>query len=69
MLFRSLRRVAQARALLDERDFTIPEDVQELAVPVLAHRIHVAGHQWGDGGAEEAVWILREILDRVPVPL
>jgi len=65
----SLRRVAQARALLDERDFAIPEDVQELALPVLAHRVHVARHGGGEDGAEEAAWILREILDRVPVPL
>jgi MoxR-like ATPase len=63
----ALRRAAQARALLDERDFTIPEDVQELAVDVLAHRIQADG-RGGPSGFEEAGWILHEILDRVPVP-
>ena len=37
----ALRRAAQARALVDGRDFCIPEDVRELAVDVLAHRIVV----------------------------
>jgi MoxR-like ATPase len=65
----ALRRLAQARALLDGRDFCIPEDVQELAVDALAHRIALdarAGHR---GSAEESECILREILDRTSVPL
>ena len=37
----ALRRAAQAHALLDERDYAIPEDVRDLAVDVLAHRITV----------------------------
>jgi len=65
----SLRRAAQARALLDARDFVIPEDVQELTLPVLAHRVHINGHTSADLAGEEAAWILREILDRIPVPL
>ena len=35
----SLMRAAQARALLQGRDFVTPEDVKILAGPVLAHRI------------------------------
>ena len=35
----SLLRAAQAHALLDGRDYVIPEDVQEMAEPVLAHRL------------------------------
>ena len=35
----ALRRVAQARALVDGRDYCIPEDVRDLAVDVLAHRV------------------------------
>lgn len=34
-----LQRAAQAWALLAGRSFIIPDDVQELAVPVLAHRV------------------------------
>ena len=65
----ALRRAAQARALLDGRDFCIPEDVQELAVDVLAHRIALDARVGYRGGAEESECILREILDRTSVPL
>ena len=34
-----LYRAAQAVALLRGRDFTVPDDVKEMVVPVLAHRI------------------------------
>ena len=34
-----LQRAAQARALLKGRSFTIPDDVQAMAVPCLAHRV------------------------------
>jgi MoxR-like ATPase len=37
----ALRRAAQARALVDGRDYCIPEDVRDLAVDVLAHRVPV----------------------------
>jgi MoxR-like ATPase len=65
----ALRRAAQARALLDGRDFCIPEDVQELAVDVLAHRIALDARAGYRGSAEESECILREILDRTSVPL
>jgi MoxR-like ATPase len=65
----ALRRAAQAHALLDERDYAIPEDVRDLAVDVLAHRITVDPRAGAERGGEEAQWLLREILDRVPVPL
>jgi MoxR-like ATPase len=65
----ALRRAAQAHALLDERDYAIPEDVRDLAVDVLAHRVAVDPRAGEGRGGEEAKWILREILDRVPVPL
>jgi len=62
------RRAAQSRALVDGRDYCIPEDLRELAVDVLAHRVTM---DLGTGtlrSPEEAGWILQEILDRVPVP-
>ena len=34
-----LLRAAQACAMLDGRDYVLPEDIQEMAQPVLAHRI------------------------------
>jgi MoxR-like ATPase len=65
----AMRRAAQARALVDGRDFCIPEDVRDLAVDVFAHRISVdpRSHHARDG--EETSWIVREILEALPVPL
>jgi MoxR-like ATPase len=34
-----LLRAAKARAMMHDRDHALPDDVQALAVPVLAHRI------------------------------
>jgi MoxR-like ATPase len=65
----ALRRAAQVRALLDERDYAIPEDVQALAVDVLAHRISLCARAGAPGASAEARWILREIVERTPVPL
>jgi MoxR-like ATPase len=65
----ALRRAAQAHALLDGRDYCIPEDVRDLAVDVLAHRLAVDPRMGRGRGGEEAGWILREILDQTNVPL
>jgi len=65
----SLRRAAQARALIDGRDYCIPEDVRDLAVDVLSHRVTVDVRAGTQAGSEETRWVLTEILDRVPVPL
>ncbi len=65
----ALRKAAQARALLDGRDFCIPEDVRALTLDVMAHRIWPDARGGARRGHEEVEWILREILDSVPVPL
>jgi MoxR-like ATPase len=65
----ALRRAAQARAVLDGRDYCIPDDVNELAVDVLAHRLILDPRSGFAQGGEEALWILREILNRTSVPL
>ncbi len=65
----ALRRAAQARALLDGRDFCIPEDVRDLAVDVLAHRLMLDARALGAAVGEETAWILREIVDQTNVPL
>ncbi len=58
-----LRRIAQARALLDGRDYCIPDDVRDRAEAVLAHRLVARS-----GDPAEARVALREILERVPPP-
>jgi MoxR-like ATPase len=61
--------VAKARALLRGRDYVEPDDVKELCVPCLAHRIALAGR--GAGGEVErlaAERAIRELVEQVPVP-
>jgi MoxR-like ATPase len=65
----ALRRAAQARALLEGRDFCIPDDVRDLAAAVFAHRVVVDPRQGPTARPEEAEWIIREILEQVPIPL
>ncbi|MAB90871.1 MAG: hypothetical protein CMJ90_15650 [Planctomycetes bacterium] len=60
----ALFRAAQARAFLDERDYVVPDDIKEMAVPVLAHRLGARG----PGGEEHESGIVREVLSRVNVP-
>lgn len=45
----ALRRAAQAWALMAGRDLVIPEDVQAVAVSVMAHRLRGSGVHQGDG--------------------
>ena len=65
----ALRRAAQAAALCDGRDFCIPEDVRDLAVDVLGHRVAVHARGGAAPAADEARWVVAEIVDRVPVPV
>jgi MoxR-like ATPase len=58
MLFRA----AKAKAALDGRDHALPDDVQELAGSVLAHRLLLSPGSSGD----ERAGIVRDALERVP---
>jgi MoxR-like ATPase len=61
-------RAVQARALLAGREYAIPEDVQAMAEPVLAHRIlTVSSDGYGTGRRERE--LVRAILAEVPVPV
>jgi len=61
---------AQARALVGGRDFVVPEDVTELAEPVLAHRLTLA-RQTSDALEERRTIgaVLRRILSAIPAPV
>jgi MoxR-like ATPase len=63
-----LYRAAQARALIEGRDFIVPDDVKVLAVPVLAHRVLPKSAQPG-GSAEHAEEIVRGIVEQTPIPV
>ncbi len=61
-----LRRCAQARAFLESRDHVRPEDVRELAGPVLAHRLLVDIKAQHGGVTGEAV--VADAVRAEPVP-
>ena len=63
----ALYKTSQARAALDGRDFVTPDDVKELALPVLSHRLIVASNARLRG--RTAGQVLREILAGVSVPI
>jgi MoxR-like ATPase len=61
-----LLRATRAYAALDERDFVIPDDVQALAVPVLAHRLLPSAEAMV--GRELPDQVLSAIVRRLPLP-
>ena len=62
----SLMRAARAMAVLEGRDYVVPDDVKSVAVEVLGHRVvvkpeyQIEGVKGGD--------VVREYLDKIPVP-
>jgi MoxR-like ATPase len=66
----ALYHAAQGLAFINGRDYTIPDDVKRLVVPVFAHRIVVnSRYSTGLRRSEEAEAALKEILKTVSVPL
>jgi MoxR-like ATPase len=63
----ALHRACQARALLHDRDYVLPDDVKALAVPVLAHRLILDPAARLRGTSTEE--ILAEIAERLAVPV
>ena len=65
----ALRTAAQARALVNGRDFVLPDDVTELVTPILAHRLALA-RQTSDALEERrtVAAVLKRIVASVPLP-
>ncbi len=66
----ALFRAVQALALIEGRDYAIPDDVKRLAAPLFAHRVVVntrttLAQRRGETGER----IIEEILSQVEVPL
>lgn len=62
-------RAAQAYALIEGRDYCIPDDLKGLAVPALSHRVMLAAAQESLGQARhEAERAIGDAVSRVPVP-
>ena len=61
-----LLRASRALAALDERDFVLPDDIQTLAVPVLAHRLLPSAEAMVGRDLPEQV--LANLVRRLPIP-
>jgi MoxR-like ATPase len=61
-----LLRTARAVAALEGREFVLPDDLQHLAVPVLAHRVIQTAEAQLSRRTTDA--ILSEIVHRLPLP-
>lgn len=59
----ALLRVAKARALLQGRDYAAPDDVQDVIVPTIAHRLVPLPRAGRDARAQ-----VRAMVDAVPLP-
>lgn len=62
-----LSRGAQALAMLKDRDYVIPDDVKELAVPVLAHRVIVKPEYRMNNLTNEK--FIKNIIDDIYIPV
>ncbi|MGO2003128.1 AAA family ATPase [Arthrobacter rhombi] len=58
--------MARAVAALDGRAYVVPEDIKEVAVPVLAHRLVLSPAAWARG--TDPVALIDEVTGSVPVP-
>ncbi|HEY4485557.1 MAG TPA: MoxR family ATPase, partial [Nitrospiria bacterium] len=66
----ALRKAAQAYALVDGRNFCVPDDIKRLAPLVFSHRVIINARPDHLGRrAGEAERILEDLVGRVPVPV
>ena len=62
----NLMKGSKAMAMLQGRDYVVPDDVKGIAVPVMAHRVLLTASARMRGIRQESV--VNEVLDSVPVP-
>ena len=62
----ALYRAAQANALMHNRAFATPDDVKEMAIPVLSHRVILAAGQSQYLNSEQ---IIEKILSETVIPM
>jgi MoxR-like ATPase len=58
--------LGRARAAMAGRDFVVPEDVKDVAVPALAHRITLRPEMWLR--KVDPTFVVQEVLNAVPAP-
>jgi MoxR-like ATPase len=62
-----LYRAAQALALVEKRDYVVPDDIKRLTAPVLAHRV-IGKSFLQDGEAGLADNVIRNLVDQIAIP-
>jgi MoxR-like ATPase len=63
------RNVARAAALVAGREYVLPDDLKQVALPTLSHRLVLANQLESTGRVrEEAERIMADILNRIPIP-
>ncbi len=62
----SVLRAARARAFTQDRDYVIPDDIKQLLIPCLAHRLQLSPEAEMEEVTAEA--IINEVVSQVPVP-
>ncbi|MGA2499903.1 MAG: MoxR family ATPase [Tepidisphaeraceae bacterium] len=63
----ALTAAVQANAILNGRDYALPDDVKTLVIPVCAHRV-ISKAYLQSGDARVTARILQRIVDGIPVP-
>lgn len=61
-----LMRIGRVLALMDGRDYVIPDDIKELAVPIMVHRVKLKEEYEARGYTPQQV--INEVLSKVPIP-
>jgi MoxR-like ATPase len=62
----ALLKLSRCRAALSGRDYVTPDDVKDIAVPALAHRLALRPELWVERLRSDD--IVRDILEQVPTP-
>ena len=62
----ALMKLSQASAAISGRDFVLPDDVKDVAIPALAHRLILKPDPWIKGIKTQV--IVEKVLSTVPVP-
>jgi MoxR-like ATPase len=62
----ALWHLARANAVLDGRDYVIPDDIKSIAVQALSHRLILKAGPWLAGLKAEK--LIEEIVSKIPVP-
>ncbi|MGZ7080571.1 MAG: AAA family ATPase, partial [Thermoanaerobaculia bacterium] len=61
-------KACQALAMVNGREFVVPEDVKRLAVPVLSHRILMKDRRAGRGESTPEGKFIQRIVNEIAVP-